>query len=632
MSATRRFLFRTGKNLNDITWMEEGSAPPTTLKIGTQVNTTLKTLAGNTGSPGSSGVNEVTADSYVKSFKRSTTPPPNGASTQNIATDNGPSVLVWFDANSGTMNYYTIAKEIYANSDCSYMFCHFNSLISVDFKDINMSNVRTFNSMFNGCDSLTTVEGISEWDISSATSIGHMFYDCGSLVSLDLSNWNVGNVTSMNTTFCACSSLITVGDLSDWNTGKVTNMSHMFSECQSLTEIGDLSNWDVHNVTQMDYMFASCKFEQIGNLANWNTSKVTCMDYMFSRCENLTELNLSNFDTSKVTDMTYMFNQCFALTSLDLSNWNTGLVTDMSRMFYQSNALTTIGNVSNWNVGSVTLMDEMFYECTNLADIDLTNWNTGNVKNMAKMFYGCSSLTEEDFSTMNNLDTSSIITEGYGPTSPGYGFYHMFEGCQATPNWPGTFNEDGTYILPEPIPETHILYDSGSNEFTQNPKILSGGTKYTSTEYANTKMTAYDVSGIKDTAPPLGFWRRMTTTGSEKPSYQAYDGSLCLYFSEDVLNDYNYLKLKINKSNYGSWSGTMQAMDIVINDTITISKSNCSITQDNSTAVFTYNLASIAALSEESADNSDIEPYGIVSPKLKAQMLYADQVWLSLNA
>lgn len=51
MSAAIQFLFRTGEQLNDITWMEEGSAPPTTLKTGEEINVIPKTLAENTDDP-----------------------------------------------------------------------------------------------------------------------------------------------------------------------------------------------------------------------------------------------------------------------------------------------------------------------------------------------------------------------------------------------------------------------------------------------------------------------------------------------------------------------------------------------------------------------------------------------------
>ena len=574
MSAARQFLFRTGKQLNDITWMEEGSAPPTTLKTGREVNVILKTLAGNTDDP---EVDYNTKDTYVKSFKRSSTPPPNGVSTQNIATDDGPSVLAWFDSGSGTMNYYTPAKEIYTNSDCSDMFYYFDSLASLDIGDWNTSNTINMDSMFHWVPAKTI--DVSNWDTSSVIYMSHMF-DGSDIVTIDVSNWDVSSVRQATAVFQNCSKLVTV-DVSNWNTSNMLYMEAMFGNCESLETV-DVSNWD--------------------------TSRALDLRLFFNSCKSLTAVDVSNWDTSRADNMNCMFMGCDKLTSIDVSNFDVSRVTDFSRMFSGCDLLTTIGDVSGWD--------------------------TSNATSMINMFSDCSLLPAETFSQMDNWNISRVeITED--PTDfTDYGFHGMFRNCQATPNWPGTFNEDGTYILPEPIPETHILYDSGSNEFTQNPMILSGGTKYTSTEYANSKMTAYDVSGIKDTAPPLGFWRRMTSTGSGSASYQAYDGSLCLYFSEELLDNYNYLKLEIIKTNYGTWSGNMQAMDIVINDTITISKSNCSIVQDSSNAVFTYSLASIAALSESesAADTGDIEIQGIVSPKLPAQMLYANSVWLSLDA
>ena len=39
-------------------------------------------------------------------------------------------------------------------------------------------------------------------------STNYMFYQCSSLISLDLSNFNTQNVTNMNSMFCYCESLI----------------------------------------------------------------------------------------------------------------------------------------------------------------------------------------------------------------------------------------------------------------------------------------------------------------------------------------------------------------------------------------------------------------------------------------
>ena len=60
-----------------------------------------------------------------------------------------------------------------------------------------------------------------------------MFYDCNSLISLDLSNFNTQNVTNMCWMFRDCNSLISL-DLSNFNTQNVTDMYAMFSGCKSL--------------------------------------------------------------------------------------------------------------------------------------------------------------------------------------------------------------------------------------------------------------------------------------------------------------------------------------------------------------------------------------------------------------
>ena len=58
-------------------------------------------------------------------------------------------------------------------------------------------------------------------------STNYMFYDCESLISLDLSNFNTKNVTNMNFMFSNCSLLISL-DLSNFNTQKVINKSLIF--------------------------------------------------------------------------------------------------------------------------------------------------------------------------------------------------------------------------------------------------------------------------------------------------------------------------------------------------------------------------------------------------------------------
>ena len=56
----------------------------------------------------------------------------------------------------------------------------------------------------------------------------HMFYNCSSLASLDLSNFNTNNITNMECMFCNCSSLTSL-NLSNFNTNNVINMYGMFN-------------------------------------------------------------------------------------------------------------------------------------------------------------------------------------------------------------------------------------------------------------------------------------------------------------------------------------------------------------------------------------------------------------------
>ena len=60
-----------------------------------------------------------------------------------------------------------------------------------------------------------------------------MFYNCNSLINLDLSNFNTQDVADMSYMFYWCKSL-TILNLSNFNTQNVINMRFMFFYCNSL--------------------------------------------------------------------------------------------------------------------------------------------------------------------------------------------------------------------------------------------------------------------------------------------------------------------------------------------------------------------------------------------------------------
>jgi len=143
-----------------------------------------------------------------------------------------------------------------------------------------------------------------------------------------------------------------------------SKINYMFYNCKSLLNL-NLSSFSTQNIIDMSYMFYNCNSLTNLNLSNFNTQNVTNMSSMFYNCNSLTNLNLSNFNTQNVTNMSSMFYNCNSLTDLNLSNFNTQNVTNMSSMFYNCKSLTNL-NLSNFNTQNVVNMSSMFFDCNSL--------------------------------------------------------------------------------------------------------------------------------------------------------------------------------------------------------------------------------------------------------------------------
>jgi surface protein len=190
---------------------------------------------------------------------------------------------------------------------------------------------------------------LSNWNTSSVTNMGGMFWGaCFTNVSA-LSNWNTSSVTNMSQIFSSASNLTDISALANWNTSSVTNMSGMFNSNYNLTDISALANWNTSSVTNMSDMFSSTpSLTNISALSNWNTSSVTNMDSMFRGASSLTDISaLANWNTSSVTDMRSMFSDTDIADGSAISNWDIRAVTATNgsiaynsnkfyRMFYKS--------------------------------------------------------------------------------------------------------------------------------------------------------------------------------------------------------------------------------------------------------------------------------------------------------
>ena len=181
--------------------------------------------------------------------------------------------IVVFDASFGDFFPTT--------TDC--WFYSLKSLKSIEgFEYLNTSQVTKMWGMFEGCESLTSLD-LSSFDTSKVTDMGSMFSGCKFLTALDLSSFDTSKVKSMRWMFSGCKSL-TALDLSSFDTSKVKSMSHMFLNCESLTSI-DLSSFDISKVTEMRWMFSGCSsLTMILNNTIW---KCEFSEGMFAGCTSL---------------------------------------------------------------------------------------------------------------------------------------------------------------------------------------------------------------------------------------------------------------------------------------------------------------------------------------------------------
>ena len=135
-------------------------------------------------------------------------------------------------------------------------------------------------------------------------------------------------------------SLTAINGLSNFDTSNVTNMNGMFSRCYALSSF-DLSNFDTSNVTNMANMFSHCESLELLDLSSFDTVDVIDMNGMFAYCYKLSNLGLSSFDTSNVTNMANMFYSCESLVIIYGSeDFTTHSLTSSTNMFLDCIVIT----------------------------------------------------------------------------------------------------------------------------------------------------------------------------------------------------------------------------------------------------------------------------------------------------
>ena len=171
-----------------------------------------------------------------------------------VTTD--PEVYTEFVEETGTLTYYYDGKkdsrtgvtEVYdpinypdAVRFADYYYKVTKAVIDPSMKDAGLTSMRKmfyggFNpETFEMCtlDYMATIEGLENLNTSIVTDMSLMFNGCQSLTSLNLNSFNTSNVTTMKEMFSGCLILTTIYCQDDWSTGTALS-DNMFMGCDNL--------------------------------------------------------------------------------------------------------------------------------------------------------------------------------------------------------------------------------------------------------------------------------------------------------------------------------------------------------------------------------------------------------------
>ena len=116
-------------------------------------------------------------------------------------------------------------------------------------------------AMFSRCSSLKEIN-LSNFKTENVTNMEEMFEYCSGLEKINLSNFNTNNVTTMSGIFRECKELKQIKHFSVLNTANVEDTTYMFYNCSSLIRL-NLCNFNINKVKNMFGMFCGCRLKRI---------------------------------------------------------------------------------------------------------------------------------------------------------------------------------------------------------------------------------------------------------------------------------------------------------------------------------------------------------------------------------
>lgn len=131
------------------------------------------------------------------------------------------------------------------------------TLTLIDVTELDTSGFTSFSHFFDGYVSLTAIDGLKNLDMSNIRSIDSMFNHCESLRTLDVSHFNTSKCTKLYEVFQHCCRLKTIKGIETFDITNVNEITELFFDCSSLVRL-DLSNWNFNKVNLLYDNFVRC--------------------------------------------------------------------------------------------------------------------------------------------------------------------------------------------------------------------------------------------------------------------------------------------------------------------------------------------------------------------------------------
>ena len=326
---------------------------------GQEVNVKMKLLAGDDTS--SAYMPYYFEDENIIFIKYSEIAPTNiNKEEKNIvSTTSSPyPIYMWYE--EGTIYWWSEDKHPNINENASDMFSYLKKLNNIsELGRFDTSNTKNMWYMFRGTISLTSLEGLENWNTSNVTTMYGIFMNIPLVSAEPLRNWNTSSLTDMSSMFLL-TKLISVEPLRNWDTSNVTSLMQTFMYTD-IDDLEPLKDWNTSQIKSLFSTFAGTKITSLEPLRNWNTSNVTTVDQLFVSTK-ITNLDpLKDWDTSNLKSMSRTFQDIKTLTDISgISNWNVSNVRKFINTFAFSSSLTDASAINDWDIQSTADFYEMF--------------------------------------------------------------------------------------------------------------------------------------------------------------------------------------------------------------------------------------------------------------------------------